>query len=92
MEAVGTSKGQQGRLQKELREAVRKYSIKQSLHYLTSSYILLQVAFPATAFSLPPLHSVIFPSVHSPPTHQHIRHTMIYVTSQIWPSISEVQA
>lgn len=46
---------------------------KERLRYLTSSYILLQAAFPATAFSLPPLHGVIFPSVCSPPTHQHVR-------------------
>lgn len=62
------------------------------LRYLTSSDVLLQVAFPAAAFSLPPLRSVTFTGVRSPPTHQRVTHTMIYVTSPIWPRISEVQA
>lgn len=64
----------------------------EGLHYLTSSYILPQVAFPATAFSLPPLRGVTFTGVRSPPTHQRVTRTMIYVTSPIWTGISEVRA
>ena len=64
----------------------------EGLRYLTSSYILPQVAFPAAAFSLPPLRGVTFTGVRSPPTQQRVTRTMIYVTSPIWTGISEVQA
>lgn len=74
---AGGRRGQQGRPQGQPREAVRRYTAlsDEGLRYLTSSYILPQVAFPAAASSLPPLRGVTFTGArspsHSPTGHAH---------------------